>query len=140
MRSTSTTIVASIGALRSCARPGVRPSLRGRSRRAPALILALVIAAAACSGDRPGDEAGDQPSSAASVPARVPNSASADQVAESLVVYKSPTCECCQRWVDHMRDSDFRVVVYDVDDLTPVKPEHGITEALGSCHPALVGG
>ena len=29
-------------------------------------------------------------------------------------VYKSPTCGCCAKWVDHMRDHGFTVKTHDV--------------------------
>lgn len=71
--------------------------------------------------------------------------ASADGSAESIaldavVVYKSPSCGCCSAWVDHMREAGFEVETRDVNDLTPVKLEHGIGPELQSCHTALAGG
>jgi len=32
-------------------------------------------------------------------------------VAEEIVVYKSPTCGCCKKWVAHMRENGFKVTV-----------------------------
>ena len=29
-------------------------------------------------------------------------------------VYKSPTCGCCDKWVDHMRDHGFTVKTHDI--------------------------
>lgn len=57
-----------------------------------------------------------------------------------VTVYKSPTCECCRKWVEHLRTDGFRVVAHDVKDLAPVKTRHGITPELESCHTALVDG
>lgn len=108
--------------------------------RTPILVVGLLIAVAACTADRTGDGAGGQPDDTGTAPARMAAGAPAEHVAESLVVYKSPTCECCQRWVEHMRSNGFRVVVHDVADVAPVKRQHGIGDELGSCHTALVGG
>lgn len=137
MRSAATTHAASAHiALSSVGRhPGsIRPS-----RRAPALVFGILVAAAACSVDRTGEGTGGQPGDAGTVPGQVAIRSSTEQVAESLVVYKSPTCECCHRWVEHMQANGFRVVVHDVADVAPVKRQHGVPAELGSCHTALVG-
>lgn len=57
-----------------------------------------------------------------------------------VTVYKSPTCGCCEKWVDHMRASGFRVVAHDTDDMTRIKTDLGVPDSLGSCHTAVVGG
>jgi len=58
----------------------------------------------------------------------------------AVQVFKSPTCECCAKWVEHLRTHGFAVQVNDVPDLGRVKREHGVPERLASCHTALVGG
>lgn len=63
----------------------------------------------------------------------------AEESAGEVTVYKDPSCECCGRWVSHMRQNGFSVVVNNVDDMTPVKRFMGIPEALESCHTATVG-
>lgn len=60
--------------------------------------------------------------------------------AAEVVVYKSPTCGCCDKWVDHMRANGFSVKTEDVADVTPYKIRGGITPELASCHTAFVGG
>lgn len=57
-----------------------------------------------------------------------------------LVVYKSPTCGCCEAWIDHMKAAGFDVEVKDMQDVSPVKDEQGVYPQLRSCHTALVGG
>lgn len=57
-----------------------------------------------------------------------------------LTVYKSPTCGCCAKWVDYLRERGFGVDVVDVADLGPVKQRHGVPPRLASCHTALVDG
>ena len=56
------------------------------------------------------------------------------------MVYKSPTCGCCEKWVEHMKANGFRVVVHDTADVTPVKQRAGVTPQLASCHTAFIGG
>lgn len=60
--------------------------------------------------------------------------------AQLVTVYKSPTCECCKKWVDHLRSSGFRVATVDQEDVTPVKQQYGVGEQVASCHTAVVGG
>jgi hypothetical protein len=57
-----------------------------------------------------------------------------------IVVYKSPTCGCCQKWIDHMNASGFAASVTDLADMNPIKAQHGIPPQLQSCHTTLVGG
>jgi hypothetical protein len=55
-------------------------------------------------------------------------------------VYKSPTCGCCQAWVEHMRENGFAVTVVDTTDLAPIKARHGIGREMESCHTGIVDG
>ena len=57
-----------------------------------------------------------------------------------MKVWKTPTCGCCGKWVQHMEAAGFRVEVTDVDDVDPVKKANGLPLRLASCHTALVGG
>jgi hypothetical protein len=57
-----------------------------------------------------------------------------------VTVYKSPTCGCCGKWVEHMRANGFEVTVNDMPDVAPVKDKQGVPTALRSCHTAIVGG
>ena len=61
-------------------------------------------------------------------------------MAEAVVVYKDPSCECCGRWASHLRRSGFTVAVNNVEDMDPIKRKAGIPEAMESCHTAYVGG
>jgi len=56
----------------------------------------------------------------------------------NIHVYKSPTCGCCTDWVTHLEDNGFEVEVSEVDNVTPVKIEAGLTPALASCHTAFI--
>ena len=55
-------------------------------------------------------------------------------------VFKSPTCGCCSKWVEHMRSSGFDVRATNVSDLSAVKRTRGVPENLLSCHTATVDG
>ena len=57
----------------------------------------------------------------------------------SIHVYKSPTCDCCVKWVDHLEEAGFQVTTEDVTNLGAVKAQQGVPMDLSSCHTALVG-
>ncbi len=56
-----------------------------------------------------------------------------------VTVYKSPTCGCCGKWIEHMKANGFEVRAVDLDDLTEVKQASGVPIPLRTCHTALVG-
>ena len=62
------------------------------------------------------------------------------QAAVEVVVYKSPTCGCCSKWVEHLEENGFTVTTQDMNDLRAVKINFGITSELMSCHTAVVDG
>jgi len=55
-------------------------------------------------------------------------------------VYKSPTCGCCSKWVDHLGEEGFEVRSTDTSDLADFKASHGVPRQVESCHTALVAG
>ncbi len=57
-----------------------------------------------------------------------------------VVVYKSPECECCARWVTHLKASGIAVQVREDVPLTLVKKRLQVPQALSSCHTAEVDG
>lgn len=105
--------------------------------RAAALLATLSIVALAACGPDAAESA--PPAGTATTAAAVP-AATADNGAPQLVVYKSPTCGCCNAWVDHMRENGFAVETRDTTDLTPIKKLHGIAPEHESCHTAIVDG
>jgi hypothetical protein len=58
----------------------------------------------------------------------------------TITVYKTATCGCCSKWVEHLRQAGFTVVAEDVTNLAQIKAEHGVTSDLASCHTAIVDG
>lgn len=53
---------------------------------------------------------------------------------ETLVVYKSPTCGCCEDWMEHLRDSGFAVSHEHPENMQAIKQELQIAPQYGSCH------
>lgn len=64
----------------------------------------------------------------------------AADVLPTVEVYKSPTCGCCGKWVEHMKANGFKVVTHEMNDVTPHKQRLGVPIGMGSCHTAEVGG
>jgi hypothetical protein len=77
---------------------------------------------------------------ALSAAAFAPVPAPAQGPTAEVVMYKTESCSCCGKWVEHMQKSGFRVVSHNVQDLAGVKVKHRVPAALGSCHTALVAG
>jgi len=57
-----------------------------------------------------------------------------------LAVYKTATCGCCAKWVEHMRQNGFVVQVTDLGDLSAIKSSRGVPARLQSCHTGVVNG
>lgn len=57
-----------------------------------------------------------------------------------MVVYRAPSCGCCELWVEHMREAGFEVRVEDRSDVVDVKRELGVPSTVYSCHTAVVDG
>ncbi len=58
----------------------------------------------------------------------------------SIVVYKTPSCGCCKKWVTHLEEAGFTVKTTDLDDLSNIKQQFGVPQNLRSCHTAVVDG
>lgn len=101
-------------------------------KRAPVLaLLTLLPLAAACarSGDAAPGAEGSREASATAVASGTP-----------ITVYKSPTCGCCTKWEDHLRDNGFVVESVKREDMAAIKREQGVPQAMHSCHTAVVDG
>jgi hypothetical protein len=59
--------------------------------------------------------------------------------AETITVWKTPTCGCCKAWVAHLRKNGFEVITNDVDDTTAIRKKLGFPDQFGSCHTAKLG-
>ncbi len=68
--------------------------------------------------------------------------AAAPQTLPVVSVYKSPTCGCCSKWVEHLRQAGFGVRTTLLTDaqLAALKGRHGVPSQVHSCHTALVDG
>ena len=62
--------------------------------------------------------------------------------APSIEVWKSPTCGCCRKWVDHLEANGFAAKAKNTSPamLDRIKRQAGIEEKLASCHTGLIDG
>src|SRR2546430_4413609 len=42
-----------------------------------------------------------------------------------IIVYKTSTCGCCKKWVEHLEAAGFRVTVHDTVDMAGVAAPYG---------------
>ena len=54
-----------------------------------------------------------------------------------LTVHKSPTCGCCGKWIDHLKNAGFEVEGANTADIGALKREFKIAPAYRSCHTAV---
>jgi hypothetical protein len=62
--------------------------------------------------------------------------------APTMEVYKSPTCGCCSKWVEHVKQAGIAVKVTDLpqESLDALKDKHGVPRTAQSCHTGIVNG
>jgi hypothetical protein len=56
-----------------------------------------------------------------------------------IMVYKSPTCGCCKKWVKHLEDQGFNVTSKNMQNMNPIKKTIGVQRQYQSCHTAKIG-
>jgi len=57
-----------------------------------------------------------------------------------ITVYKSSTCGCCTKWVDHIRANGFAPEVHDEEEMEALKNRLMVPEGVRSCHTAQIDG
>ena len=60
--------------------------------------------------------------------------------AATMTAYKSPSCGCCGKWVEHVEKHGFTVKTVPTEDMAAVKKKLGVPDTLMSCHTTVVGG
>ncbi len=57
-----------------------------------------------------------------------------------IIVYRSPSCGCCEKWIDHLKQNNFSVKESVTDDIQTIKTKYGVSAELASCHTAISNG
>ncbi len=63
-----------------------------------------------------------------------------DAATHQMTVFKTRTCGCCNKWVEHARANGFEVTVREVASTAEYRRKYGVPDALQSCHTATVEG
>ncbi len=61
------------------------------------------------------------------------------QSTTTVNVYKSPTCGCCGKWIEHMQKNGFKVETHEVENIPASRKKLGMPDKLGSCHTSKIG-
>ncbi|MDX9796813.1 MAG: DUF411 domain-containing protein [Arcobacteraceae bacterium] len=59
---------------------------------------------------------------------------------KTMIVYKSPYCGCCTKWIDIMKSKGFEVKEVITNEMNKIKQESGLQIGQTSCHTAFVDG
>lgn len=54
-----------------------------------------------------------------------------------LLVYKTPTCGCCKKWISHIEDEGIIADSKDFRNISNIKTKYGINPNYRSCHTAV---
>jgi hypothetical protein len=60
--------------------------------------------------------------------------------AQPIVVYKTATCGCCTKWVDHLKAAGFAPTVHTLQTMDEAPVRKQIPVQLRSCHTATLEG
>ena len=52
--------------------------------------------------------------------------------------YRSASCGCCKKWINHLRDNGLEVVDNIVENVSVIKNQYQIPNNLRSCHSAQI--
>lgn len=66
--------------------------------------------------------------------------AGVNAAAPVMTVFKTKTCGCCGKWVEHARANGFTVTVKEVQSTAAARRQYGVPDRLQSCHTATVNG
>ena len=56
-----------------------------------------------------------------------------------VISYRSSSCSCCKKWINHLRDNGLEVVDNIVENISEIKQQYNVPNNLRSCHSAKIG-
>jgi hypothetical protein len=68
-----------------------------------------------------------------------PTATAPPETLRQMVVYRDPSCPCCEKWAAMAKGAGYRVRMVDHPDMPSIKAQYGVPEDLLSCHTAVVG-
>ena len=55
-----------------------------------------------------------------------------------VVSYRSASCGCCKKWINHLKDNGLEIVDNLVEDISLIKDQYQVPNNLRSCHSAQI--
>ena len=55
-----------------------------------------------------------------------------------VVSYRSASCGCCKKWINHLKDNGLKVVDNVVEDISVIKDQYQFPNNWRSCHSAQI--
>ena len=55
-----------------------------------------------------------------------------------VISFRSASCSCCKKWINHLRDNGIEVVDNIIEDVSIIKNQYQIPNNLRSCHSAQI--
>lgn len=55
-------------------------------------------------------------------------------------VYRSPSCGCCGKWIEHLKENQFIVKDHLSNNMPLIKTQQKVPNNMASCHTALING
>lgn len=65
--------------------------------------------------------------------------ANSGETGQTITVYKSPNCGCCQSWAEHLAANGFETRIVETDNVNEIKQQYDVPRDMASCHTALIG-
>ena len=103
-------------------------------------IFSCLFLLAACSEQNSSESIAKKPTTqknSEAVITTTTQSTSINSKAPLLEIYKSPTCSCCEKWIDHIDQYGFVSKAHNQHDLSAFKSNKGISPQYRSCHTAV---
>ena len=69
-----------------------------------------------------------------------PSDAAAPADGKTVTLYRQEGCSCCATYGDYLRENGFTVDMNTLEDLEPIRRQHGIPEAAVGCHTSVIDG
>jgi len=60
--------------------------------------------------------------------------------AVEVTVHRSPSCNCCGKWIAHLEKNNFKVKDILSEKMQAVKDKYKVSKNMASCHTAIVNG
>jgi len=90
-----------------------------------------IVLLAACSGESSSDDTGS------TVATNKTTSEPMQVKPLELTIFKSPTCGCCGKWIDHVENNGIETKVRNHQSIAPVKNRFHIPSNYQSCHTSV---